>query len=134
MTGQARISALAGAYRRPVLWFGAQLLLTCGAMSAGALVGDSILGGLVGLGALAGTLVTIGALAYYGYRTAGALGSRLGWLWGLAMFVPYANVITLLLLSSRATRACAAHGVPVGLLGPKIIPPEEPPGGPGEAG
>jgi hypothetical protein len=134
MPGQVSISALAGAYRRLVLWFGAQLILNCGAMGAGPVLGDTILGGIVGLAALAGMLVTIGALAYYGYRTALALGSGVAWLWALAMFVPCANAITLLVLSSRATQACAAHGIPVGLLGPKVIPPEGTPRGPGEIG
>jgi hypothetical protein len=36
------------------------------------------------------------------------------------MLVPLLNVVTLLILSAKATRACRAHGVPVGFLGPKI--------------
>lgn len=83
---------------------------------------DGALAVLVSLAAL----TTFFALAYYGYRTANALGSSVGWLWALAMFVPCLNVITLLVLSSRATRACREHGVPVGFLGPKV--PEHEPG------
>jgi hypothetical protein len=130
MAAQVSIKALAGAYRRLVLWFGAQLILNCGAMGARPLLGGSILGRVVGVLALVGSLITIGALAYYGYRTAAALGSGVGWLWAVAMFVPCVNAITLLVLSSRATQACAAHGIPVGLLGPKVVPPDEASGGP----
>ncbi len=84
------------------------------------LVGESPIGAILGLGYLAGLIVTVCALAYYGYMTATALGSGVGWLWALAMFVPCANVITLLVLSSKATRMCRANGIPVGFFGPKL--------------
>ena len=115
------VPALRIAYRRLVLWFGAQLLLNA---NAGPVVlraaprpslAISLLTGILGLA----TLATIVALAYYGFRTATALGSPAPWLWALAMFVPCLNVMSLLALSSKATQACAARGIPVGLLGPR---------------
>jgi hypothetical protein len=67
-----------------------------------------------------GMLATFVGLVYYGYRTATALGSGVAWLWALAMVVPCVNVVTLLALSSKATRACRENGIEVGLLGPRV--------------
>jgi hypothetical protein len=112
------VHALAGAYRNLVLWFGGQLLLnaiSCGARGVGGAAEV-----LISLVVLAGVLATIVALSYYGYRTAEALGSTVAWLWAVGMLVPCINLITLLALSSQATRACRENGIEVGLLGPKI--------------
>jgi len=79
--------------------------------------------------ALIGPFVVIGtlvAMAFYGYGTAKALGSKVAWLWALAMLIPCANVISLLAISSKATNACKAHGIPVGLLGPSNVPGDGP--------
>ncbi len=106
------VAGLAAAYRRLVLWFGVQVIASL-VMRAGE--GSS-------LGALAGlvTFTSIVALAVYAYRVAIALGfvKADGWLWAIAMVLPLINVITLLVLSSKARRACRAHGVPMGLCGP----------------
>ncbi len=123
MASEIDVAGLAVAYRRLVLWFGGQLILNFGWMGL-QLVDGGIVGAILALGVLAGLLATVCALAYYGYRTAIALGSGVGWLWGLAMFVPCANVITLLVLSSRATRMCRANGIPVGFFGPKGVTSE----------
>jgi hypothetical protein len=104
------ISALALSYRQLVLWVGVQLLI-----SLGLLVSNSL--SLILFPAL---IVTIIALAFYAYRTAEALGSSSAPLWAVAMLIPCINVITLLVLSSKATDVCRANGVPVGFLGPRV--------------
>lgn len=75
---------------------------------------------IVGLLTSALILVTLLAIIIYGYRTADALGSAVPILWAVAMFFPCINLITLLVLSSRATNACRERGVPVGFLGPDL--------------
>jgi hypothetical protein len=117
------ISRLAFNYRRLVLWFGVQLILS---LASGALQAryrqveppSSVL--------LASTVISVGvvgtivALALYAYRTAEAMGSRVAILWAAALVVPCINALSLLALSSRATAVCRACGVPVGLFGPKV--------------
>lgn len=124
MTGNIDVPKLASAYRRLVLWFGAQLIVSFGGLALPPLLGSGPENVALSLAILAGTIATIVALAYYGYHTATALGSDVGWVWGLAMFVPCANVITLLVLSYKATAACRANGIPVGFFGPKITASE----------
>ena len=119
MAGEIEVENLATAYRRLVLWFGAQLIVSFGRPILSLIPEGGTRTGL-SFGLAAGALVTVGALAYYGYSTARALGSTVGWLWGLAMFVPCANVITLLALSWSATRTCRANGIPVGFFGPRM--------------
>src|SRR4030042_5974008 len=117
----ARIRMLAPAYRRLVLWFGAQLLLNAGILSLQLrAMGRARI--LLGQALAAGCLVTVGAIAYYAFRTAAAAGSDVPWLWAIAMLFPCANVIALLALNSQAKRACKYHGIPVGLFGPKALP------------
>jgi hypothetical protein len=111
---------LAFAYRRLVLWFGAELLLFVGSFGLHAFSPESAIGAVLGISIMVAFWVTALALGYYGFRTAAALGSRVAWLWGIAMLVPYMNAISLLLLSSRASKACTAQGIPVGLLGPRL--------------
>jgi hypothetical protein len=41
------------------------------------------------------------------------------------MLIPCANIISLLAISSKATNACKANGIPVGLLGPTTSPGQE---------
>jgi hypothetical protein len=116
---------LAVAYRRLVLWFGGELLLFVGSFGLYAFSPERLSGAVLDLAMTVGFLVTTLAQGYYGFRTATALGSRLAWLWGIAMLVPYVNVISLLLLSSRANKACTARGIPVGLLGPRMAKGDE---------
>lgn len=118
--GAIDVPGLAHAYRRLVLWFGAQLLLNCGSQF-GVLLPEQGAGQLaLALVVFAGALITVVALVYYGYKTAEALASARPVLWAIAMLLPCVNVITLLVLSSKATSACRANGIPVGLLGPKV--------------
>ncbi len=121
---------LAYNYRLLVLWFGAQLLLTIVSMGLAATHGRTGPPALVALASGAVSLATIGVvvvLAIYSYRTADALGASIPVLWVVAMIVPCVNVISLLALSSQATAACRASGIPVGFLGPKVPPPPDPP-------
>jgi hypothetical protein len=104
------ISNLALSYRQLVLWVGVQILI-----SLGLLVFNSL--SLILVPALVATII---ALAFYAYRTAEALGSSSAPLWAVAMLIPCINIITLLVLSSKATAVCRANGVPVGFLGPRV--------------
>ena len=117
--GEINIEELAAAYRRLVLWFGAQLLVTPYEIGVRFAFGQSVIAGALGLAGWVAGFVALAALGYYGYRSAGALGWQAPWLWGVAMLVPCANALVLLILSQRATHACEAHGVRVGLLGPR---------------
>lgn len=102
------VDGLAQAYRNLVLWFGVELVSP--------VFGFSGISWLQSLVVLACSI----ALTIYSYRTAKALGSTVAWVWGLAMFVPCLNAITLLVISSKATAACKENGIEVGLFGPKI--------------
>jgi hypothetical protein len=106
------VQVLARAYKSLVSWFGVQLLIEIFSSS----VPPGPLKGLVSLALLA----SIVPLTIFAYRTAKALGSSLAAVWAVAMFVPCVNVITLLVLSSRATSACRQRNIPVGFFGPKI--------------
>ncbi|HEX5044732.1 MAG TPA: hypothetical protein VFV75_17670 [Candidatus Polarisedimenticolaceae bacterium] len=112
---------LVAAYRALVRWFGVQFLLTFGIGFIAGLLGLGRGPEIQGIQGLA-TLGSIVPLAIYAHRTAAALGSPVSFLWGIGMVVPLINMITLLILSSRASRACRAAGVPVGFLGPKRFP------------
>jgi len=118
MAVQVNIPELSVAYRKLVLWVGTQLVI--GVILRVLLRSvQPPLAVIVALATLIFALTSAAALAIYAYRTAKALGSFVGVLWGLAMVVPLVNLATLLLLSSKATRACRAAGVRVGFLGPK---------------
>jgi hypothetical protein len=116
------VGALSAAYRRLVLWVGVQLVF--------AVTGELLIESLepswfaivLSLANTAVVLTSIVMLSIQAFRTAKALGSRVGLLWAIAMVIPLVNLITLLALSSKATRACRKAGIPVGLLGPKMSP------------
>jgi hypothetical protein len=103
---------VAASYRQLVLWVGGQIVVSLGALIFGR--------GLLSLLLAVALLVTIIALSIYAYRTADALGSSAAPLWAVAMLVPCINIITLLVLSSKATEVCRANGIPVGFLGPRV--------------
>ncbi len=128
------VPRLAHSYRRLVLWFGVQLVLNFIAVSLNLVGTPSVSVAVRAVMLLLGVIATLAALAVFSYRTAGALGSSVAVLWAIAMFVPCANVVTLLALSAKATAACRANGIPVGFLGPKLpggeltaLPPSGPP-------
>jgi len=131
------IPRLAIAYRRLVLWFGAQLFVTLASVlfqfaAQGRTVGSptnplivpltpATISSSATVAALAiGHFVIFVALALYSYRTADALGSPVPLVWVMAMVVPMVSMIALLVLSSRAATICQANGIPVGLFGPKL--------------
>lgn len=103
------VAGLARNYRQLVLWVGFQLVLSLGLIfnCLAVLIGPAI-------------VATVVALVYYAYRTAETLGSSAAAFWAVAMLVPVVNVITLLVLSSKATAACRANGIEVGFLGPRV--------------
>lgn len=113
------VSKLALAYRRLVLWFGAGLVIVFFFWVPAKWAGEGMLGSALAL-ILIGVLVRLGALMYYAYRTAVALGSEVPILWPVAILIPLLSPITLLVLSARATQACRQAGVPVGFFGPKV--------------
>jgi hypothetical protein len=99
---ERRSLELAVAYRNLVLCFGGQLFLTAvdvwGNLSLQGVAAEA-LGTLVSIGMLG----SAAALTYFGYRTAQAMGSGVPWAWAVGMLVPCVNILTLLVLSSRAT-------------------------------
>jgi hypothetical protein len=137
------IPRLAVAYRRLVLWFGAQLLVPLGSIvfqfavqgrTAGSpakplmepvtwatiFSQSSLPATAAAIALVIGSLVISVALAFYAYHTADALGSTVPILWVVAMVVPLANLLALLALSSKAATICQASGIPVGFFGPKL--------------
>lgn len=73
-------------------------------------------------GVLAGPILLAIAvlLAVQGARLARLLGLPLPIGWGVLLFIPLVNLVTLLVLSRKATAYCRVHGVRVGLLGPRL--------------
>jgi hypothetical protein len=130
------LSGLSIAYRRLVLWFGAQLfvIIVSGLLPAStttspsrpigpfSVVSTTTHGG-VGYVVLSYvlwifSLIILAALTIYAYRTAAALGSSQPSGWAIAMLLPGVNFLTLIALSAKAGKACREHGLPVGLFGP----------------
>ncbi|HSY47752.1 MAG TPA: hypothetical protein VLC46_02980 [Thermoanaerobaculia bacterium] len=111
------IPRLAHAYRRLVLWFGAQLFLTLASIAIQPVLGQRWAIPLK-TALVIGHFVIVVALAYYAYRTAEALGAPnpAVWVVGLVLF----NFIALALLSSKAATICREKGIPVGLFGPRL--------------
>ena len=120
MADDLDVSGLTRAYRRVVLWFGVQLFWIAQQMALQPIADEIGFGAPVSLILLAGSVATVVALAYYGYRTSAAFGSTVPWLWAVAMLVPLLSLPTVLILSSQAARTCKSHGVPVGFFGPKV--------------
>lgn len=108
--------AIARLYRRLVLLVGVQLLFTFlrvplvrAVPAVAALMGAIVLLVLVGLAV---------ALAVTAYALTDHMGTGTPLLWAIAMFLPCINVISLLVLSSKAQTWCKEHGVKVGFFGP----------------
>lgn len=113
----ADVEAIARLYRRLVLLVGFQLLvsfLQIPLQEAAPSMG-------VGLVAAAVLLVLLGilvAMVITTYKLTRLLGAGLPILWAIAMFIPCLNLLTLLVLSTRAQAWCQQYGIKVGLLGP----------------
>src|ERR1051325_1140311 len=110
------ISTLAQNYRQLVLWVGAQLLIYL----AFQLTSNVFRSPVLALLFIALMIASVIALVIYAYRTAASLGSDVAPFWAIAMLIPCINIITLLALSSKANAFCKAHGIPVGLFGPRV--------------
>lgn len=114
------IPRLAVSYRRLILWFGVQVLLSIAAVLIRSLSHQEEPPLPFAAASWLVTLGTLVALGIYAYRTADAFGSPVPILWVIAMVVPCVNVIPLAMLSSKAASVCRASGIPVGLFGPKL--------------
>jgi heme/copper-type cytochrome/quinol oxidase subunit 2 len=111
------IPRLAFAYRRLILWFGAQIYVNVVLFFLQPVLAQRWAIPLrIALSIINFVIVVV--LAYYSYRTAEALGAPEPVLWaaGVVLF----NFIAIALLSSRAATICKEKGIPVGLLGPKL--------------
>ena len=75
---QLDVAKLAVAYKRLVLWFGAQLVIALGGPAVMPFVSSPETAMVIALARLLGVLVTVAALGFYAYRTASALGSNVG--------------------------------------------------------
>ena len=111
----AAAEAIAGLYRRLVLLVGLQVLLGLLQVRLDQATPAAGLLSLLISVVLIGTLV---AIAVTTYKLTGHLGEGLPILWAVAMFIPCANILGLLVLSSKAQRWCKQYGIKVGLLGP----------------
>jgi hypothetical protein len=100
--------AIAGLYRRLVLLVGAQLLLGFFFQFLAAGVSSVV-------PRIAASLISSAVTAY---KLAPYLGSGVPLLWAIAMFLPCINILTLLVLSSKAQSWCRRYGIKVGFLGP----------------
>jgi hypothetical protein len=109
--------AIAKLYRRLVLLVGLQLLLGVFAQTLPAM-GSSMVAGLLSIVVLVGLLCILAMLAVTAYKLTEHLGTGLPILWAIAMFLPCINIITLLVLSSKAQTWCRQYGIKVGFLGP----------------
>jgi hypothetical protein len=113
----ADAEAIARLYRRLVLLVGLQILISVPQI----LLQEATPSTGVGLVALAVLLLLIGilvAMVITTYKLARLLGAGLPILWAIAMFIPCLNLLTLLVLSSKAQAWCQQYGIKVGLLGP----------------
>ena len=107
------IAQLSKNYRRLVLWFGSQLIMSAGSALASLAQDD-----LLSLALTVPHVVIIAVLGLYSYRIARLLGSSVAMLWAVEMLFPYLNIITRLALSRKSTAVCRANGIRVGLFGP----------------
>lgn len=109
--------AIAKLYRRLVLLVGLQLVLGVFAQTLPAM-GNSMVAGLLSIVVLVGLLCILAMLAVTAYKLTELLGAGTPILWAIAMFLPCINIITLLVLSSKAQTWCRQYGIKVGFLGP----------------
>lgn len=105
---EERIVRIARSYRSLLLWFVGTLLVQGGVRHLPGIA--ALIGLVVLLAMLAGMLVAT-------YRLADDL-DLMAPLWTIGMLVPVVNLVVLLMLSSKANKACRAAGLSVGLLGP----------------
>jgi hypothetical protein len=103
---------IARLYRRLVLLVGLQILLSM--LRVPLALASPAVAALVILALLASTI----AIVVTAYQLADQMGTGSPVLWALAMFLPCVNIISLLVLSSKAQTWCRQYDIKVGLLGP----------------
>jgi hypothetical protein len=108
--------AIARLYRRLVLLVGVQILVSF--VRVPMMTAPAGVAFFLALVFLALVLVTAVALAVTAYRLAEQMGLNRPLTWALAMFLPCINIISLLVLSSKAQVWCKQYDIKVGLLGP----------------
>jgi hypothetical protein len=108
---------IARPYRRLVLVVGLQLLATVLRLPLIAAAPPSLALAILGLVLLVALACAI-ALAITAYRLAEEMGLGVPLLWAIFMFLPCINILTLLVMSSKAQTWCRQYDIKVGLLGP----------------
>jgi len=108
--------AIARLYRRLVLLVGLQILFSI--LRGPLVVAAPAVAVPMAVIVLLVLLSTAVALALTAYALTEHMGTGTPLLWAIAMFLPCINVISLLVLSSKAQVWCRQHGVKVGLFGP----------------
>jgi hypothetical protein len=108
---------IARLYRRLVLVVGLQLLAAFGRLPLIALAPQSLALPILGLVLLVALACAL-ALAVTAYKLSEEMGLGVPLLWAIAMFFPCINILTLLVMSSKAQAWCRQYGIKVGLLGP----------------
>jgi len=103
---------IARLYRRLVLLVGLQILLSM--LRVPLALASPAMAALVILALLASTI----AIVVTAYQLTDQMGTGSPVLWALAMFLPCVNIISLLVLSSKAQTWCRQYDIKVGLLGP----------------
>jgi hypothetical protein len=104
--------AITKLYRRLILLVGGEFLLNFIVL---ALLDKSVSAGMLGFLVMLAVSVFIAITAY---KLSERLRTGSPLFWALALFLPWLNVLSLLVLSSNATSWCRSHGIKVGLLGP----------------
>jgi hypothetical protein len=112
--------AITKLYRRLVLLVGGEFLLNLAVLALAIEIMDKKVKGMIDV-LMLGLLVMLAAsvfIAITAYKLSRRLRDDSPLFWALALFLPYLNVLSLLVLSSSATSWCRRHGIEVGLLGP----------------
>jgi hypothetical protein len=112
--------AITKLYRRLILLVGGEFLLGYAVLALAIKVTDKQVKGMSGA-LILGLLVVFATsvfIAITAYKLSRRLRAGAPLFWALALFLPWLNVLSLLVLSSSATSWCRRHGIKVGLLGP----------------
>lgn len=109
---------IARLYRRLVILVGLQLVsaLTVQALAAAPFAGSFLVAVVADL-LVFGTLIALPVTAYQ-LTSQMKEGSRSPILWAVMMLLPCVNILSLLILSSRAQAWCRLYGIKVGFFGP----------------
>jgi hypothetical protein len=103
-------------YRRLVLVVGLQILLTIGRIPLLVAVPSEVVP--LSLAIALVVLVSAAVLTVTAYQLAEQMGLDSPFAWAAAMFLPCINILSLLVLSAKATAWCKQYEIKVGLFGP----------------